>query len=227
MRLLIEQGAEIHEFRQDCTTALYLAASTTDTEIARLLLEAGADVNARGWDGRTALMEAANNGRREMVELLLANGADVNARPLPLPEDENYGGSTALINAVRSQHLEIARLLLEHGADVDAVDDSGYTSLMWEAGYAFGEEGSETWKRSVAIVRLLLEWNADVNRQNPQKETALDIAVRGMFGSFDPEEGGELSEIALLLEQAGTVRGEPQPQWCYHAISDERDTVLP
>jgi ankyrin repeat protein len=218
VRLLIERGADVNAAEEDGRTALYVAAQTPDTEILRLLLEAGADVNAWCWYGRTALMEAAHSGRYANVALLLAHGADVNAKAFAPPGAEYCGGTTALI---QSEPLDVARLLLEHGADVDIVDDAGYTALMWEAGAHYGSEDSEAWKASVARIRLLLEWGADVNRQNIHKDTALDYAVGGMWAQTDEDEG-EWSEIAHLLAQAGAVRGEPRPRWCYMAVSEYR-----
>jgi ankyrin repeat protein len=226
VRLLIERGADIHASFDDGSTVLLCASERANTETVRLLLDAGAEVNKGDWEGRTPLMLAAHCGNIATVVLLLEHGADVNARTLTVSDSGYYGGATALIHAVKSQHLEIARLLLEHGADVDAADDAGYTSLMWDAGYAFGAEESEGWKSSLALVRLLLEWNADVNRQNIHKNTALDYAISGIWGSTEDEEG-ELSEIALLLKQAGAVRGEPRPRWCYMAVPCDGEPDLP
>jgi len=223
LRLLIEHGADIPALQRDGSTVLQLAAQGADKEIVRILLEAGADVNAGDWEGRTALMEAAHYGKGGNVALLLEYGANVNLRTLTLPDSGYYGGSTALIHAVKSQHLDIARLLLEHGADVNASDDAGYTSLLWLICGCFGSDESEGWENSLGIVRLLLEWGADVNRQDIHKHTALDVALYGMWGPSpeDKDEDVEWSEVALLLQQAGAIRGEPRPQWCYMAVPCE------
>ena len=220
MRLLIERGADIHTSRDDGTKALSLAAQT-DSEMVLLLLEAGAEVNAGDWEGRTALMESARYGNEEVAALLLEHGADVNAKMLPPPDAESEGSRSVLMEAVKSQHIDVVRLLLEHGADVNAADEAGFTPLMWEPGACFGSEDSEVWKRCVARVRLLLEWDADLNRRNIQNETALDIAVCGLWSGGEGDEG-EWSEIAHLLAAAGAVRGEPSPRFCYQTISDIR-----
>ena len=222
VRLLV--GADIRVSLEDVTTALHIASGEAEREIVRLLLEAGADVNAEGWRYMTPLMVAAHNGNIAAVSLLLEYGANINARTLTDEDADYYGGSTALLDAVKSQNVEIARLLLEHSADVDAADDAGYTSLMWTALRAFGEEDTEALRSSLALVRLLLNWDVDVNRQNIHKDTALDIAVRGPFGEEDTD---AWSEIALLLAQAGAVRGEPKPRFCYRVVTDEWEQDLP
>jgi ankyrin repeat protein len=60
----------------DGSTALILAASSGDTEIARELLSRGADASAKlTQTGKTALMLAKEKGYTDIVQLLEAHGA--------------------------------------------------------------------------------------------------------------------------------------------------------
>ncbi|XP_063778875.1 ankyrin repeat and SAM domain-containing protein 6 [Pseudophryne corroboree] len=144
---------------EDGNTALQLAAGVGHEPLVRFLLRKGASVDSRNYYGWTALMQAARSGHENVALILLENGADVNA--------QNRLGASVLTVASRGGHASVVKLLLESGAfvdnydhfDVNIVSSKGHredmpeiTALMTAAQHAHE-----------AVVRLLLDWGADVN----------------------------------------------------------------
>ncbi len=126
---LLRQGADVNAQTKDGETALMIAISKANADLAglflnigvvdnapdaldrvkgmvELLLNAGADVNAREKDGKTALMWAAFNGHKNIVELLLKANAHVNVK-----DDKN---NTALTIALLYERPEIVDLLRQY-----------------------------------------------------------------------------------------------------------------
>jgi len=96
-----------------------------------------------------------------------------------------YDPGPVLINAVRAGDREMARVLLERGVNTEAVNDLGLTALQIAA--FRGDEG---------IVRLLLEYNADVHVELIGfVRTVLELAV------FK----GHANVVKLLLENGAEV----------------------
>jgi ankyrin repeat protein len=60
---------------------------------------------------------------------------------------------------------EALEILLNAGADPNAMDQSGWTALMYVARYGGPE-----------LARMLLEFGADPNAMNKAQQTALEIA---------------------------------------------------
>ena len=89
---LIAEGADVNAKNNEEWTALMIATTTGNTDIAKLLIDNKSDVNAKDGDGNTALMKGAIiGGSTAIVKLLIDNKADVNA--------EDDGGWTALMYA--------------------------------------------------------------------------------------------------------------------------------
>ncbi|KAI9893551.1 MAG: hypothetical protein M1814_006347 [Vezdaea aestivalis] len=152
VKLLLENGADIHAKGNYGETALHEAASRGHEAIIKLLLENGADIHAKSDYGETALHKATSRGHEAIIKLLLENGADIHAK-------SDYG-ETALHKATSRGHEAIIKLLLENGADIHAKDDIGETALHWAA--SGGHE---------AIIKLLLENGADIYAKGNYGET--------------------------------------------------------
>ena len=80
--------------------------------------------------------------------------------------------SDDVFHAIKGRSETVARLLVERGADVNSPMDSdnmhsGTTPLMFAAGY-----------KSLPIVKLLVEHDANVNARNKAGDTALSIAQK-------------------------------------------------
>jgi ankyrin repeat protein len=75
VRLLLEQGASLHESCTDRHPLLVEAASRGHIEVVRLLIAHGADVGAAGKDGRTPYDEASEAGHTAVMDELKLAGA--------------------------------------------------------------------------------------------------------------------------------------------------------
>ncbi|XP_068092757.1 ankyrin repeat and SAM domain-containing protein 6 [Hyperolius riggenbachi] len=191
---------------EDGNTALQLAAGGGHEPLVRFLLRKGAAVDYRNHYGWTPLMQAARSGHLNVALILLENGADVNA--------QNRLGASVLTVASRGGHAGVVKLLLESGAfvdnydhfDVNMISIKGHredmpeiTALMTAVQHAHE-----------AVVRLLLDWGADVNYRvktgwSPLMLAALNgrvsIAQQLVDRGADPDQVNSLEktpfEIAL------------------------------
>src|SRR5262245_12399309 len=127
VRSQLKSGADVNSARADGVSALHLAASAGNVEIARVLMTAGANVGASTvLLGTRPLHMAAENGHSDVVDLLLARGADPNAA--------DRLGTTPLMLAAHSGDAKTVALLLDGGADLDARETAkGETALMFAA----------------------------------------------------------------------------------------------
>lgn len=178
--------------------ALTVAATYRESAPAlRVLIDAGAD--AEPADSVTVrhspLMFASISGDDESVALLLSRGARTNPRPnaagdSPISEAITYGHAAvtrALIQAGAKTDLvertgvnllhwaaitnraDVVPELAKAGVDINAVDEHGYTPLMYAATIDFGD---------TATLRALLAAGADRSIKNDAGRTPLQQARR-------------------------------------------------
>ena len=175
-------------------TPLHLAVAEGQPEIVRALVKAGADLTIRTEFNRTPL-HVALQLRPEMVSLLRELGAEVDApsaaylgdvaeltRHLDAGADprDRTSGVDLLSWAAFGGAEPTALLLLEQGADADT------GALHFAAGGA-----------RLALVRLLLDAGADVNRRDPATgRTPVHAAI-----AAGP--GGDAPEIVRVLLASG------------------------
>ncbi|KAI0288083.1 ankyrin repeat-containing domain protein [Russula brevipes] len=158
-------------------TPLHAASSMGHLDTACVSLDHGADVNTKYEGKGTPLCAAYDGNHHEVMRLLLEHGADPGVP---------YGLFGFLLhNAVRNEAVEIGRLLLQNKADVNARNDKDQTPLHIASIYA---------KRNPDIVRLLLEYGADVNVQSASN-TPLRLASAH----------GNLETVRLLLGHGADV----------------------
>ncbi|KAJ5769019.1 hypothetical protein N7520_003578 [Penicillium odoratum] len=184
-------------------TALGVACSEGQLEIAKMLLRAGADVENATNKGQILISFAIGN--LEIVKLLLENGADIESA-----EDDGWNalhfacnggylevmrllldagadihattndGTTALIITCRQGHLEMAKLFLGNGANIEAATNDGTTALI-----------TACCNGHLEVVRLLLDTGADISAATKDDgTTALNTACRN----------GHLEVVRLLLD---------------------------
>lgn len=175
VRILLDNGAEIHAQGGGHGNALLTAITNGQTEATKILLDRSAESDAqdRRYSKTQVLKTAVYWDREEIVRLLLDNDAD----------DTTRGGrySNALLYAMKE---EIVELLLDHGADINFQSEGGETALMRAA------EGGET-----GVVKLLLARGADIHIQGGQYGNALQAAANA----------GNIQEVRLLLNNGALV----------------------
>jgi len=195
VQLLLEKGADIYRRNKQDKTALMVTTlealgqrwrsrnpvllsrlKEPRLEIAKLLIAAGANVNdySNVPSEQTVLMEAAGSNYFEMVQLLLDNGVDINYL--------TSGERSALDKAISSDREEMVQFLLEKGANPDP--ELVNTPLMEAA--VLGNP---------AIIEILLDFGAKINKHNDEGITALMYAIQ-----FD-----EYQAVKILLERGANV----------------------
>ncbi|KAK4445311.1 ankyrin repeat-containing domain protein [Podospora aff. communis PSN243] len=175
-------------------SALQAAVMARDgEEVVELLLDHEADPSAQGGAYGSALLAAVTEGRKKVAEILLRRGAETEAR-------HSETGLTALLAAVKQGDIDMVSLLVQHKANLESTDREGRTALLMAAGNwnrkvveillnagankEAREPGSERTPMLVAsdegdygMVRLLLEWGADINAEGGIYGNAMRAAL--------------------------------------------------
>ena len=190
---LLKAGAKADARNQFDATPIGEAAVVGSAPIIEMLLKAGVKPDTPEHEGQMPLMVVARTGALDAAKTLLRRGADVNAK-------ESWGGQSALMWAASQSQPEMIKLLIKHGADVNAhgadrdwqrrvtseprkkdMYHGGFTPLIYAA-----REGC------IPCAQALIDGKADLNLTDPQRVTALNIALQNRH--FD---------LAKLLIDAG------------------------
>ena len=75
LRILIKNGADIHQKGARGETALWFAAQKGQLKTLKILVDHGANINIVGRDGDSALAIARENGHSHVVDYLKSSGA--------------------------------------------------------------------------------------------------------------------------------------------------------
>ena len=163
LRAVLDSGTSPNEKTKKGTTALYSAAYYGRAEMVSLLLAKGAKLDLVNPVSRqTELHVAAMRGHSKVCQVLIAAGAKV-----------NYAKDLSILQvATLSQHEDVVKILLDAGADTEHTNGKiknlkGLTALHMAAS-----------KKSLAIVRLLVEKGAKLHAKHYKGENALEIARR-------------------------------------------------
>ena len=160
---LLDHGADFNAVPRNQYSSPWIYACTLGRPaMVRLFLDRGADVNAVDDKGWSPLKAALSHPK--VLELLLEHKANPN---LPLPDHRKESGSALLevVGCSYKDYTQALNILLKYGADTNlAHTATGDTPLMRAARYA-----------SLNIVRLLLEHGADVNQENNEGKSVLDL----------------------------------------------------
>ena len=185
---LIDKGADINTTMTDDVldefSLLTHACCNDFTNMVQLLLNRGADPNAVDPIGYRPLKAALHH--TEILKLLLEAGAD--------PNLHFANGSTALLGAMRSvgENAEVLTQLLLHGADPNlAHAHTTVTPLMLAS-----------FKGYINLVKLLLEYGADVTQVDVDGGSVLDLLARIIA---DP------ALVELCLQYKDTNRTDAKP----------------
>jgi ankyrin repeat protein len=196
-RIVLEHGLDINIRNLDGETPLMCAVNVDNNETVLLLLKNHAEVNAADEKQQTCLHLAASKDKSgSMTQLLLRRHADT--------EFVDAIGLTPLLVAAFSGNDVVTRKLLQHGAKQQGSDLNGFTALHYatmQANHAFmsrllDPQGPDfeafyepsiyniptqptrdtIFKRRALIVRMLLEYGADI-RVSRKGFTPLQIAA--------------------------------------------------
>jgi ankyrin repeat protein len=200
-------------------TALMLAASQGNKEVAELLVSKGAGVDASSTSGQTALDHAAEAGHQRIIEHLIRNNADLRkshvycqirlrdqriaqqeAESLKKQRQSIIAGEvversqnwTPLMVAAINGDVETIKSLLKKGVDIEVSSRNGETALMLGASRGFNE-----------VVRILLSSGANIDATNAKGWTTLMLAVR------DKDE----KTVDLLLSKGADVNHLSPDRW--------------
>ena len=113
VKALIRHGADVNHRQDDGATPLFYARA----DIGKILLQRGADIGVKGKSGHMSMDV-------ETAQLLLDSSADINAT--------TYHGSTPLHTYVYLGS-DLVQLAIYNGANVNAVNDTGWTPLIYLA----------------------------------------------------------------------------------------------
>ena len=196
VRRLIASGADVRYRTPSGYDALTVAASYRGTaDIIRALLDAGAEAEpAESVKAKhSALLFASMSGDIDSVSLLLSRGAKANPRPSPsgdspISEAITFGradvvhaliaagaktdlvertGVNLLHWATITNRAEVIPELAKAGVNINAIDEAGFTPLMYAATIDFGD---------TATLQALLAAGADKTIRNASGRTALQQA---------------------------------------------------
>lgn len=214
LHTLLQYDADVNACDEVVGVPLVLAAARGDEEIVNTLLAKGAEVNAVDNQRRSAILVAALNGHNTIVRKLLEHKANINSSVGP--------NGNALISACMWGHKEVVRTLLENGAVVcQQFDDVKSSRNALEAACWGGDQEIfqtliehathvEHFNKGTSLneclrtacdrghdelVKLLIEYNADVNAQDCRDGNPLVVA----------SESGHAQVVQLLVNYGANV----------------------
>lgn len=187
---MINHGAKL-------TTDLVESATIRrDPELMKFLFENGVDPNGHDEDGPLLRL---TDRMPDMMAVFIEHGASAKGYPEKLLSQLAWGGLTRQWRLLIEAGLEVegssyavsvddcpetARLLLEAGADPDGLNNSGDTWVakkLHQATYGTKKEREAI----LAAMEVFLEFGANPNRPNRQKEPPLvQAASGGWFEGF-------------------------------------------
>ncbi|XP_026869988.2 ankyrin repeat and SOCS box protein 5 isoform X2 [Electrophorus electricus] len=192
LKTLIAQGHSVNVLTVDHVSPLHEACIGSHVACARALIDAGANVNVTTIDGVSPLFNACSAGSVLCLELLLESGARPQVlapcQPSPIHEASSRGHSqcvevliawgidvdyetrnmgTPLYTSCLCREFVCARKLLDGGANVQR------GRLMESPLHAAAR------KDCLSIVKLLLEFGADVNTRNLSFKRPVEVAPPG------------------------------------------------
>lgn len=195
LKLLLDNGADIHQSDATGTTPFLSACAKGNYETVEFLLGRGAIISGVNINGEGPLYMAASAGSIEVLNLLLDHGAEITA--------VTPSGKGAIHAAARMGHVDVFEKLVDRGVAVNLPSNSGETPLSlaldegrWDLVMAATRKGAVmhpalvnklTGQRNpllraakdgnIEMMRLLLDNGARVNMSDNTNRTALHWAT--------------------------------------------------
>ena len=205
--LLRNNICSIDQVGVDGDTPLGVACTEGNLRIVSILIQRGADVNlstpivgarSKQRGGESPLYIASDHGHLPILALLIASGAKID-HPIPRSSEQFHRtledeGCTPLIAACRKGHLDLVSYLIQMGASVDGLEHVE-TPLCWVCFHGSSRCTLET-DRMFAVVKLLLDNGADVNRPDPE------CMITPLWSACY---GGYLDIVTLLIDWGASI----------------------
>ena len=148
--------------------------------VEHLITKHPEDVNADGGYYVRPIVAALEGKHFQTADLLRRNGADLHVR--------GKYGTNPLHAAADTGNFDMVRILVDYDpANIHAGSESGSTPLHWAS--------TSLHFKASSVVRLLLEYGADINVRNQKGQTPLHWA----------SSGGMLEVVRLLLEHGADM----------------------
>lgn len=180
LQKMLEQGASRETADSTGKTLLLLAAFNGKYAAAELLLDSGSSVKAADLKGNTILHYLASSGRKEAIALMeraLNRGADINALNFSTPRQ------TPAEIAVTKGNIPALELFMTRGVKPD---------------YYFGNKPMIVYAyeiKQVKVVKFLAEKGANIDSENPSKDSLLQIAVQK----------NDINTVKFLAEKGASI----------------------
>lgn len=211
IKLLIIRGANCQQPDHYGVRPIHRAAEYGSIDAVHILIEQEkVPVNIRSQEGSTPLHNAARSGNVDLIQYLLWHGMSEHL------EDNDKYNFTPLYVAVDAGHLAAMKFLIDRGANVSTRDIymwsllhraafRGYTKIATELLPKLSAElktvhnwtplHEAVYEGNLDIVKILVDYNVNVNATNRSSQTPLDLAV-----------GADHQDIAEYLRTAGGLR---------------------
>jgi ankyrin repeat protein len=173
------QGADVNQARNSQgESPLMAAAARGDLEVVKTLVQQGADINLEVPTGLTSTNALARSiASMKVMMYLIEQGANTGA----------YGKVEPLLMEIsRTSSSTLARYLLIKGASVNETNAVGWTPLMNAV------TSGPTGRGNPEMVRLLVEWGANVNHRDSDGLTVLMRTTDPHIAVFLLDRGAEL-----------------------------------
>lgn len=211
VKFLLSYDSECDMKGGDGEAALGLAASGGYYQIVEMLLDAGANAKQRDSSGSSPINDAAAKGHRDIVELLapVSTKSAQQSAALTLRYFNQGPANDEVKSFLRTAELgsiDEIKKYLDAGGDVDAVNQSGYTALLFAA-----------WRGQNEVVELLLEKGADINHLNAYGYSVIDKALSA--NRYD-------TSVSLIPRVDKSIRKKHEKDLPFFTIMAARQTEL-
>lgn len=174
-------------------SAMHLAARFGHVDIGKLLLDSGASIDIRSLlTGGTPLHTAASANQLDFAKLLIKRKANL--------EIVDKFGSTPLLTATQRMDPDMVELLVDAGVAVNV--KSTVNPLQTPMVFAAGNPNPFDHKKSVRIIKYLLDNKADINFPSSNGTTPLMAAARKPDHSDGYDRASLLIGKGAKLDQA-------------------------
>jgi len=158
--------------RTDKNILLVAAEKNNNSDIVELLMNAGVDLEYEDSHEMSALDIAVYYGNSLVCETLLQNGFNAN-------KQSSIHKETALFIAAQNNNNNnnadiLLQILIRYGGDPDLPNSDGDTPLM----VAASKKPEDKTATDKEIVKLLIEYEADIEHKNNTGKSALDVATK-------------------------------------------------